>query len=402
LSPLLVIFITVFLDLVGFGIIIPLSPFLSREFNADPVQIGWLMSIYSLMQFIFAPIWGRLSDRIGRRPIMLFSLFGGALSYLIFAFATSFSGLFIARLFAGICAANISTAMAYIADITHEKDRSKNMGLIGAAFGLGFIFGPVISGLSMEIGFKINSRPPFGMNFPALIASGLCFLNFLLAFKILKESLPPEKRGQAPARASRIKNALKHLSRPVVGPLILVFFLCGLGMAHMESNLFLYVSDIFNWSNKKASFGFAYVGIIMVITQGYLIRKLLPKWGERILLPMGLFMMVIGLAGIGISNSVGVLAVIMTILALGNGFTNPSVLGGISLMSDSREQGEVMGVTHSLASLARILGPPLGGWYYKHFSPSAPFFVAGIMVFVALIIVSLLISKIPNSGRQNH
>lgn len=403
LSPLVVIFLTIFIDLVGFGIIIPLSPYLSRTFGASPVKIGWLMAIYSLMQFIFAPFWGRLSDRLGRRPIMLVSICGGFVSYLGFAFATSFWGLFLARMFAGICGANVSTAMAYIADVSSEKDRSKSMGLIGAAFGLGFIFGPVIGGFAGEIGKKIGSVPPWGMNFGALIAAGISLLNLILAWRILTESLPVEKRGKSSQeKKARLKLVFKHLHTPTVGPLILLFFICGLAMAHMESNLFIYVDDVFKWSPLKANMGFAYVGLVMVFTQGYLIRKLLPRFGERSLLPRGIFLMAVGFIGIGFAKSTGVMALVMTALALGNGFTNPSILGSISLLTDGREQGEVMGVTQSLAALARILGPPLGGYFYQTLAPAAPFWVAGGITLLGLLIVITIRGKIPVSARREN
>lgn len=402
ISPLVVIFLTIFIDLVGFGIIIPLSPFLSRNFGASPAQIGWLMAIYSLMQFVFAPFWGKLSDRIGRRPIMLVSIFGGFGSYVLFAFATSFAGLFVARMFAGICGANVSTAMAYIADVSSEKDRSKSMGLIGAAFGLGFIFGPVIGGFAGEIGKRIGSTPPWGMNFGALVAAAISLINFLLAVKILKESLPIEKRGGVKVKPSRFKMLFKHLHTPAVGPLILLFFMSGLAMAHMESNLFIYVDDVFKWPPFKANLGFAYVGLVMVFTQGYLIRKLLPRFGERSLLPRGIFLMAIGFAGIGFAHSAGVMAVVMTALALGNGFTNPSILGSISLLTDGREQGEAMGVTQSMAALARILGPPMGGYFYQTVSPAAPFWIASGIAALGLLLVITIHSRIPASGRREN
>ncbi|OQW49900.1 MAG: hypothetical protein A4S09_11680 [Proteobacteria bacterium SG_bin7] len=404
LSPIIVIFLTIFIDLVGFGIIIPLSPYLSRTFGASPAEIGWLMAIYSFMQFIFAPLWGRLSDRVGRRPIMLVSILGGFVSYLGFAFATSFTGLFLARMFAGICGANVSTAMAYIADISSEKDRSKSMGLIGAAFGLGFIFGPIIGGFAGEIGNKIGSVPPWGMNFGALVAATISLINFLLALRILDESLPLERRAIniANVKPSRFKMLFKHIRTPTVGPLIFLFFMSGLAMAHMESNLFIYVFDVFNWSQMKANVGFAYVGVVMVITQGYLVRKLLPKFGESNLLPRGIFLMAIGFAGIGFAHSTGVMALVMTALALGNGLTNPSILGSISLLTDGSEQGEVMGVTQSLASLARILGPPMGGFFYQTITPAAPFWVAGGISTIGLLLVITIKGKIPISGRQTN
>ena len=186
---LAIIFFTVFLDLVGFGIILPLIPYLAREFSASPVQIGWLMATFSIMQFLFAPMWGRLSDRFGRRPIILISLFGATFAYLFFAFAQELTYLFIARGLAGFFAANISAAQAYIADITPKDKRSMSMGLIGAAFGLGFIMGPAIAGLTGPIGESLGDQPPFGIQFSAVVAAGLNALNLILAFFMLPETI---------------------------------------------------------------------------------------------------------------------------------------------------------------------------------------------------------------------
>ena len=190
-NALFVIFMTVFVDLVGFGIIIPLTPFLSRKLGATPFEIGALMTVYSLMQFLMSPFWGSLSDRLGRRPIILVSLLVSSLSHLGFAFSTTLVGLFLARMFAGIGGANISTAMAYIADVTDKKDRSKGMGLIGAAFGLGFVLGPFLGGFFGELGTHFGSEPPLGKSLAAVVASAICLFNFVIAsfhpsYKVVK------------------------------------------------------------------------------------------------------------------------------------------------------------------------------------------------------------------------
>ncbi|HEX4923760.1 MAG TPA: MFS transporter, partial [Bdellovibrionales bacterium] len=217
---LFIIFLTVFIDLVGFGIIIPLSPYLATRFGATPFEVGMLMAIYSFMQFLFSPVWGRLSDRFGRRPIILISLFGTGLAHLVFAFSSQLWMLFVSRALAGVAGGNISTAMAYVADITGEKDRSKGMGLVGAAFGLGFILGPVIGGVLGEVGLKISEAPPFGAGFPALGAAALCLFNFLLGLRILAESLPPERRRVRHANGNRFEVITEYFRRPVIGPLL--------------------------------------------------------------------------------------------------------------------------------------------------------------------------------------
>ena len=418
-SPLTVIFLTVFIDLVGFGIILPLSPYLARVHHASPMQIGLLMAIYSAMQFLFSPIWGGLSDRIGRRPVILISLLGGSLSYLLFAFAGSLWLLFVARALAGVFGGNISAAHAYIADVTKPEERSKGMGLIGAAFGLGFIFGPIMGGLLGELGNSLGTEPPFGLSFAALGAAALCFSNFCLAFVNLRESLPASARqlrakdgagGTASWAAQLVSSLLPFLGsrfleigrqarRPVAGPLIGVFFLSGLAMAQMESMLFPLMSDRFGWGMRSASYGFAYVGVLMVIVQGYFIRKWMPKYGEPVLLSIGLLLFAASLFGIAMSGTIAAMAVVMTVLALGNGLMRPPNLGMISLLTPAHEQGAVMGVTNSLASLARIVGPVLGGWAYEQFGKGSPFAIAGALSALALAIVLANRARLPATGR---
>ena len=398
-SRLITIFFTVFIDLVGFGIVIPLSPFLAREYHASPAQIGFLMAIYSIMQFLFSPVWGSWSDRLGRRPIILISLFGGAASYLLFAFSTTLTMLFVARALAGVFGGNISAAHAYIADITTEKDRSKGMGMIGAAFGLGFIFGPLLGGLLGLVGQKFGSQPPFGMSFAALGAAVLCAVNFLLAYAVLEESLPDSVRLSPRVKKNRIREIFHQLNRPISGSLIAVFFLSGLAMAQMEAMLFPYVADVFNWDLRTASYGFAYIGVMMVFTQGYLIRKWMPKFGEPKILAIGLLLFAISLFGLALSTTVTLLAITMTILALGNGMMRPPNVGMISLLAPADEQGAAMGVTNSIASLGRIFGPMVGGILYQDMSRTSPFWLAGALAILALILVVGQYRKLPASGK---
>ncbi len=396
-KPLAVIFVTVFVDLIGFGIIIPLNTYLARNFGGDELQIGLLMSIYSLMQFAFAPIWGRLSDRWGRRPIILISLFGAALAHMAFAFGDTFWALFIARFFAGMFGGNISAAMAYIADITSDKDRSKGMGLIGAAFGLGFILGPALGGIAGQWGQALGDAPPFGISFSAVIASAICFINFVSAYFILPESLSPELRAQARAKKkkARFEVLFEAFRMPIVGPLMMTFFLANVAMAFMEVSLFMLVDDRLKWSLTQASFGFAYVGVIMVFTQGYLIRKLLPKFGERKLLIAGLTLAGVGITGIAISYSMWPLALMVTLLGFGIGFVNPSVNGSISILTAKDNQGGVMGANQSLSALGRIIGPALGGLFYREWGIGSPFLVGGFCMFLALALILPFYRRLP-------
>jgi MFS family permease len=391
-SPLTVIFFTVFIDLIGFGIIIPLSPYLARQFHASSFEIGLLLAAYSLTQFIFSPIWGGLSDRVGRRPVILISLLGGALSYTLFAFGQTFWILLLARALAGVFGGNISTAHAYIADVTTPENRSKGMGLLGAAFGLGFIVGPMIGAGLGILGQRMGETPPLGSSFSALGAAALCLANFVFAYFVLRESLPPEKRGLKIKR-NRLVELKRQMSRPIAGPLMWVFFLSGLAMAQMETMLFPYMFDRFGWDLRLSSYGFAYIGVLMVFTQGYLVRKWMPKFGESHVLKVGLLMFALSLVALPFSFTISILAVTMTVLAIGNGLMRPPNLGLISLATPPDEQGLTMGVTNSLASLGRIIGPLIGGVAYS-FSQAAPFLVAGGLAALAWGIVILETRKL--------
>lgn len=390
------IFLTVFIDLVGFGIIIPMNPYLAQHFGATPFQVGWLMSIYSLMQFVFAPIWGKLSDKYGRRPIILLSLLASSLSHLGFAFATDFSMLFLFRLLAGVGGGNLSVAMAYMADLTDEKDRSKGMGLIGAAFGLGFILGPAIGGAVGDIGYRLGSEPPFAGSFAAVVASAICFLNFFGALAYLPESkkVLAKNVGTLGGPIQRIKKIFFVSRRTGLGSLYFIYFLTGFALAFVEIPLFLYVEKKFEWSLAEASFGFAYIGVVMVITQGYLIRKFLPIYGERTLLPIGLVCFSVGLMGCAFGSSPWMMAPFVTFLALGYGLSNPALTGSISLMSSDDTQGENLGVAQSLSALARILGPISGGLVFQKVSIEAPFLFGGLVAMLGFLFSFKVLKKL--------
>lgn len=399
---LLIIFLTVFIDLVGFGIVIPLNPYLAKNFGASPLWVGLLMGVYSLMQFIFSPFWGQLSDRIGRRPVILWSLVGAAVAHAGFACSTSLAGLFVARALAGVFGGNISTAMAYIADITAEKDRSKGMGMVGAAFGLGFICGPLLGAGFGWIGLRLGSSPPLGENFPALMAGAICLANAIFAYRFLPESRVPGAAVRE--RPARFRLIFEALSTPVLGPLLAMVFLSGLAMAHIEGSLFLYMQDRFAWNAIQASLGFGYIGLIMTFTQGYLIRKWLPKFGERNMLLIGFALSALGFGLLAISDFTLALALFavaagVTTLGLGNGMVNPSLNGSVSLSSGEDVQGAHLGIAQSLSSLARILGPPLGGWLYER-AAWTPFAIASALTATGFLLAYALRARIPEKSRS--
>ncbi len=398
-SILAVVFLTVFIDLLGFGITIPLSPHLASNMGASSVEVGRLMAIYSLLQFVFSPVWGRLSDRFGRRPIMLISIAGTGLAHLAFAFSDQLWMLFAARAFAGFFGANIATAMACMADVSGPTERSKNMGLIGAAFGLGFLFGPLIGGVGGIIGEHLGAQPPYGMSFGAVIAFLLSLMNWSMALVRLPETLPVEKRAQASAnRRNRFATLLTFARKPTINMLMLIYFFAVLSMAMMEPMMFLYMKDRFGWDLKASSFGFAYVGVVMVFTQGYFIRKLMPRFGERKLLIVGLVLTALGLSGIGLAPDLWVMALAVTLLGLGTGFTNPSATGSISLLTSPQEQGLVIGVTQSLASLSRVIGPEISGHVYQWHN-SGPFLSGAIVVAIAALFGLSAWRNLPEQGK---
>ena len=370
---LLIIFLTVFIDLIGFGLILPLLPIYAKELGSSRFMIGALMSVYSLMQFAFAPIWGRLSDRIGRRPVLLVSTAGASVSYAIFAVAAGFQGttalalLFGSRMFAGICGANLTVAQAYIADITPLEDRSKRMGLIGMAFGLGFIFGPVLGGLSLKY---------FGLPGPGWAACAFCGVNFFLALAILPESLKPGS-GHAPQRP-RFEQWTHTLSRPGIGLLIGVFFLATFCFACFETTIGLLIAKSFSLDLTKnpkdaarIAYLIAYCGIIGAMVQGGAIGRLVKKMGEPKLIGFSMIMAGFGLAMLPFAFTWTVLLIALGIFAIGSSLTRPPVFGMLSILADSREQGATIGVAQSAGSLARILGPLFAANLF--FKPSLPY-----------------------------
>jgi MFS transporter, DHA1 family, tetracycline resistance protein len=411
-KPQVVIFLTVFIYLLGFGMIIPILPLLSTHYGASAFQAGLLMSVYSLMQFIFSPVWGKLSDKIGRRPILMYCLLGEAVSYILLAQSRSLEMLFVSRILTGFFGASISTASAYISDITPPEERSKGMALIGAAFGMGFLFGPAIGGGLTHYAETISKDMNFITGFSSYGVAILCLLTFVFAYFNLKESLVKKtddqnkdsKKSEAAENSekklNRFENISKFLNMPVVGSLIFTFGLATLAMSMMEATLVLFMKERFSWGIKEVSFGFAYIGICIVFTQGFLVRRLIPKIGERNVLRIGLTFMAIGLTGIAFAQHIWMMAIVQTFLAVGNGFTNPSIMGSVSLLVPPDQQGEALGTTQSLSALGRVIGPALGGLLFGSLWIGSPFIIAGLFLVCALVLVLSVYSKLPMAGKK--
>ena len=413
-AALITVFLVVFIDLLGFGIVLPLLP----RYAADYIPldqpswmvglvIGVLMSSFSAMQFIFAPIWGRVSDRIGRRPILLIGLGGSVVFYGLFGLVSEMPTterswlpillLLATRIGAGICGATISTAAAVIADSTPKEHRSHGMAIIGAAFGIGFTFGPLIA----FAGVKLLPEQHGG---PGYLAALLSLFALIICFRKMPETLPP---GAPPSKRSwlDIRGLFETLKTPTVGLLVFAFFLTTFGFANFEGTLSMLNKDAFKYSDDTNYLVFAYVGFVLTFTQGFIYRKMVKKNDEIYLMRMGIVGMFIGLVNVAIlaalsdNEAVADFRLFWFLLALGMcvfgfAFLNPSLNGLISKRSDPHRQGEVLGINQSFSALARILGPTVGMVLFTMgVSHTLPYAVAAAMMFVVMLVLARIQRK---------
>jgi MFS family permease len=381
----LVIFLSVFIDLIGFGIVLPLLPGYAEEFGAKSFVIGAIIASFSLMQFLFAPVWGRWSDHIGRRPVMLIGNLGAAGSYVLFAYASGLHGatalwwILASRVFAGISGANISVASAYIADISPPEKRSAGMALIGIAFGVGFIIGPAVG--AFTAGF-------FGKSGPGWVAAAFCAANFILGWFILGESRKP---GATPTVARPKFTQWGHtLRQPKLGLLIGIFFLATFCFTCFESTFPLLLqpqsAQSFGLKSRdEVGYLFAYAGIITVLVQG-VIHRLVKTFGEPRLIFGSMITFAIGLAALPFQTHLPGLLVVLAVLAIGSGLNRPPVFGMISLKSSPHEQGANLGVAQSFGALARIVGPIFATTLFflrpARPSPELPYVICGGIAFL--------------------
>jgi multidrug resistance protein len=369
--------VTVLLDLIGFGMIIPQLPFYAQTFHATPAQIGWLFASYSLMQLLCAPFLGRLSDRVGRRPVLLVSIAGSVAASLLFAFAPSFGWLLVSRALAGIAAGNYGIAQAYVADVTPPSERSKAMGMVvGAAFGLGFVLGPALGALLAH----------FGPLVLPLTAAGLSAVNLAAALLWLEESLPPAARGQVQGGWFDPRLFADSWRNPPVRGLMLLAFLVTFCFSMMETSLALYCHTRFGFDMKETGWLFVYVGVLLVAVQGVLVGRLVPRFGERRLILDSILIMAAGLALLPVAGTPWLLLPALSLLALGSGLHNPSSLGLLSLLTRAGEQGGVSGIYRSYGALARTLGPLAGLWMFQEVGLRSPFWTAGGIMLITFLI----------------
>lgn len=386
-ASLTFIFITLLVDVTGLGIIIPVIPDLIKELIngslADAALYGgWLMFSYAFVQFFFSPIMGGLGDQFGRRPVLLASLFGFGIDYLLLAWAPTIGWLFVGRILAGVTGASMTTASAYIADISKPEDRAKNFGMIGAAFGLGFIIGPVVGGLLGAYG----SRVPF------IAAAGLTLLNWLYGYFVLPESLAKDKRRKFSWKRANPVGSLVQLKKfPVTVSLMVSMFFVYLASHATQSTWAYYTMEKFGWDVKMVGYSLGFVGLMVAIVQGGLIRVVIPKIGDRNGVYLGLILYFIGFVLFAFASEGWMMFVFMIPYAL-SGFAGPSLQSIMTGQIPEDQQGELQGAITSMVSLTAILGPPLMTDLFARFTndslgvyfPGAPYLMGAIFTFMSI------------------
>jgi DHA1 family tetracycline resistance protein-like MFS transporter len=371
--PLLIIFLTIFVNLVGFGIIIPLLPFYAERFGASPLTIGMLFAVFSLSQLLAAPILGDWSDRFGRRPILVLSLAGTVVSLVMLAMAQTIALLFVARIIDGLSGGNISTARAYVADVTEPKDRARAYGLIGAAFGLGFIVGPALSGI---LAARVSYTAPIW------VAAALTLVATLMAWLWLPETL---HRAQA-GTGMPFRNLAEMLQRPGLRRMLVIDFVYWFAFSVFQTTFALFAEARYGFDAARTGYYFATFGILGAIVQGGFIRPTVRRFGDKSTFVLGLMFGAVGLVAATLAHSVALFGVALIPLALGIGFGHPTVSSLVSRAARGEEQGRVQGAASAIESLGRTIGPVWGNASLQRFGESMPYVSAAALLMVTLLI----------------
>jgi DHA1 family tetracycline resistance protein-like MFS transporter len=384
-SALSLIFLTVFIDLLGFGILIPILPsFAVKELGVDEAAIGFAIAIYSFVQFIFNPILGKYSDKYGRKPIIVLCLFINALGYIIFAFTSSYIILLISRIVAGIGGSSIGVAQAYIADVTTKENRSKGMGMIGSAFGLGFVFGPLIGGFLSKLGYMETG----------LAAAAFSFIAFIVTIILLPESLPDRSEFvETKRRLLNIDAILKAFKNPSLAILISLFFILTFSFANIYGTFALLGLQVYGFTDLQNGYMFGIIGLSSAIVQGGLIGPITKLLGKKRILYIGSFIIMVTLAIIPYAGNFLWLAIDGIFLSLGTGMLQPTLLSLISEVTSEAEQGITLGVNQSLSALARMFGPLWGGFAFEFLGYPFPFLTGAAFMFLIVIAAIFYIPK---------
>jgi MFS family permease len=372
------IFITVFVDVLGYSMILPLLPFFVQQQGGNAALAGGLQSLYAFLQLFSGPVLGSLSDRYGRKPILVACLFGTAIAYAIFGLADSIALLYLAVLLDGLTGNNLTTSFTYVADVTTPGERSRGMGLVSAAFGLGLMAGPALGGLLSTHGLFV----------PAFAAAGIAFVNSLYGLFILPESLPAEKRSRHRPSINFLVQLRGILDVQKIRLLLFSLFFLNLAFSGLQANFPLFSNARFQWDPRQNGVFFAYVGAIAVFVQGFLFGRLQPGIGEKRLTVLGLTLMAVGMAGVALTAQDWMMYPLVGIAALGSGISLPSLSGMISNRVPANEQGRLMGGTQALHSLTQILGPTMAGLSFDRIDVSAPYWIGSGLVLAALFFAS--------------
>ncbi len=389
-SSLVLIFLTVFIDLLGFGILIPILPSFSvKELHIDETAIGIAIAIYSFVQFLFNPVLGKLSDKYGRKPVIVVCLFLNAMGYIVFAFTHSYLMLLISRVIAGIGGSSIGVAQAYIADVTTRENRSKGMGLIGAAFGLGFVFGPLIGGLLSSYGYAVTGY----------VAAGFSLIAFTLTIFYLPESLKQKEEFEDlsahPQRRKLFDFAAmkKILQKPDLAVLILLFFILTFSFANIYGTFALLGLKVYGFTDMQNGYMYGIVGLSSAIIQGGLIGRINKLMSKKLILIIGSILMMLSLAMIPYAGTFLGLAIVSIVLSYGTGTFQPTVLSLISEVTSETEQGITLGINQSLSSFARVLGPLWGGFAFEYLGYPFPFLTGALFTFVIFLLTVFYLPK---------
>jgi MFS transporter, DHA1 family, tetracycline resistance protein len=373
--PVAVVLLTVFVDLLGFGIVLPILPFYAQRYGASPVQIGAIIAAFSLMQFLFTPVWGRVSDHVGRRPVILVSLFGSVASYILFARAESVLALLASRMLAGVAGANLAAAQAYIADVTTPETRARGMGWISAAFGLGYMLGPPIAALA-------SLR--WGLHAPGYVAAALAFTNLVLARLWLPEAAPTADKSLM-RRPFDPRTLHRVLARPVLGGVTLTMTAVAFATSGVTAMLALYLQARFAFNETHTAWIFSLIGLTSSAIQLGLVHTLVTRFGERRLATGGILILAVSLIALAVSPTPAVLRLVLIVYATGFALIGPSALSLVSRAAEEGEQGMVIGVVQSLGALARVFGPMAAGIALGRLGPGAPMIGGGIVCALASV-----------------
>lgn len=409
-GSLITVFLAVLIDLIGFGIILPLLPFYAASFNASALTIGFLYSIFSIAQLTFSPIWGSLSDRIGRRPVMLISTFGASIAYVIFAFSNSLGWLFFSRLIAGVMGGNISAAQAYVADVTTHKDRAKGMGMIGAAFGIGFAVGPAISTLLIHEKFLdfFHIADRFKFAIPGLFAAILSLLSFLFVLFQLPESV--KTGGQDPKKIVRASIFSKQFwislaqeqkaAKSLFAMLMVSVFVLAFSQASLYSAFPIFCKFELGLDAHEVGMLFVYMGLIVVLVQGGLLRIVVRKFGEEKLFFAGCIMMFVGFILIPFASNKHYLALTLCLMSFGGSLNGPTLNSLISQEADPSQMGAVLGTAQGISGLGRAIGPAWGGFLYD-INHRFPFIATALLLIITIRAGFRLVALRRNHHRLN-